>query len=243
MYLSLSISLSLYLSLSIYIYKHIYIYIYIYIYNYLSYAHGAFAYHHSVAARAAPTAEKATAEKASELVFRQPNNLSHHPGTPAAGLLFRSPVLFCAFFPQLLPPGYFLFFGVFIPCFTMLYYTILNYTILYYTIIYYTMFYYALLFSFSVFSFRPGRSWGRGWGSVFGFSRPRENMVGVNMVLAEFIIFEGFMLEPCLLQSCFHVAGRSQKLIPTPDLRIFPGGRKTPTNKIVKHSKTWYSIL
>ena len=46
------------------------------------------------------------------------------------------------------------------------------------------------------------------------------NMVGVNMVLAEFVKFkhglykscgiewlEGIMLEPCLLQPCFHVAG------------------------------------
>ena len=51
-------------------------------------------------------------------------------------------------------------------------------------------------------------------------NRRRENMVGVNMVLAEFIkfnrglykswgvkCFEGIMLEPCLLQPCFHVAG------------------------------------
>ena len=50
--------------------------------------------------------------------------------------------------------------------------------------------------------------------------RPRENMVGVNMVLAESVkfkhglykscgieCFEGIMLEPCLLQPCFHVAG------------------------------------
>ena len=50
--------------------------------------------------------------------------------------------------------------------------------------------------------------------------RRRENMVGVNMVLAEFVKFkhglhkscgieclEGIMLEPCLLQPCFHVAG------------------------------------
>ena len=47
-----------------------------------------------------------------------------------------------------------------------------------------------------------------------------ENMVGVNMVLAEFVkfkhglykscvieCFEGTILEPCLLQPCFHVAG------------------------------------
>ena len=47
----------------------------------------------------------------------------------------------------------------------------------------------------------------------------RENMVGVHMVLAEFIqfkhglciscgtvCFEGTMLEPCLLQPCFLVA-------------------------------------
>ena len=51
-------------------------------------------------------------------------------------------------------------------------------------------------------------------------ARRRENMVGVNMVLAEFVKFkhglykscgiewfEGSMLEPCLLQPCFHVAG------------------------------------
>ena len=53
--------------------------------------------------------------------------------------------------------------------------------------------------------------------------RRRENMVGVNMVLAEFVKFEhglykscgiewfeGSMLEPCLLQPCFHVAGTGQ---------------------------------
>ena len=52
--------------------------------------------------------------------------------------------------------------------------------------------------------------------------RRRENMVGVNMVLAEFVKlkhglykscgierFEGIMLESCSLQPCFHVAGRS----------------------------------
>ena len=46
------------------------------------------------------------------------------------------------------------------------------------------------------------------------------NMVGVTMVLGEFVnfkhglykssgieCFEGIMLEPCLLQPCFHVAG------------------------------------
>ena len=51
--------------------------------------------------------------------------------------------------------------------------------------------------------------------------RRRENMVGVNMVLAESVkfkhglykscgteCFEGIMLEPCLLQPCFHVAGK-----------------------------------
>ena len=50
--------------------------------------------------------------------------------------------------------------------------------------------------------------------------RRRENTVGVNMVLAKFgkfkdglhkscgtECFEGTMLEPCLLQPCFHVAG------------------------------------
>ena len=50
----------------------------------------------------------------------------------------------------------------------------------------------------------------------------RENMVGVNMVLAWFVKFkhglykscgiecvEGIMLEACLLQPCFHVAGIS----------------------------------
>ena len=56
------------------------------------------------------------------------------------------------------------------------------------------------------------------------WSRRRENMVGVNMVLAEnhqiqtwllwiyllFAIwgcFDGILLKPCLLQPCFHVAG------------------------------------
>ena len=51
-------------------------------------------------------------------------------------------------------------------------------------------------------------------------NRLRVNMVGVNMVLAEFVKFkhrlykscgiewfEGTVLEPCLLQPCFHVAG------------------------------------
>ena len=50
--------------------------------------------------------------------------------------------------------------------------------------------------------------------------RRRVNMVGVNMVLAEFVklkhglykscdieCFEGILLEPCLLQPCVHVAG------------------------------------
>ena len=51
----------------------------------------------------------------------------------------------------------------------------------------------------------------------------RENMVGVKMVLAESVQFkhgiysscginvhhEGIMLEPCLLQPCFHVAGET----------------------------------
>ena len=54
--------------------------------------------------------------------------------------------------------------------------------------------------------------------------RRRESMVGVNMVLAEFIqfkhglyksyvieCFEGIMLEPCLLQPCFHFAGNTKK--------------------------------
>ena len=53
-----------------------------------------------------------------------------------------------------------------------------------------------------------------------GACRRRLNMVGVNMVLAEFVkfkhglykscgmeCFEGIMLEPCLLQPCVHVAG------------------------------------
>ena len=51
-----------------------------------------------------------------------------------------------------------------------------------------------------------------------GGSRRRENMVGVNMILAESVFkhglyescgiecFEGIMLEPCLLQPCFQVA-------------------------------------
>ena len=54
--------------------------------------------------------------------------------------------------------------------------------------------------------------------------RRRENMVGVNMVLAEFVKFkhglckscgiewfEGIMLEPYLLQPCFHVAGNGSR--------------------------------
>ena len=54
----------------------------------------------------------------------------------------------------------------------------------------------------------------------------RENMVGINMVLAESVRFkhglyescgvecvEGIMLEPCLLQPCFHVAGLSLLLL------------------------------
>ena len=54
---------------------------------------------------------------------------------------------------------------------------------------------------------------------VVGLVRRRENVVGVNMVLAESFKFkhglykscviewfEGIMLEPCLLQPCFHVA-------------------------------------
>ena len=51
-------------------------------------------------------------------------------------------------------------------------------------------------------------------------NRRRENMVGANMVLAEFVKFkhglhnscgiecaEAIMLEPYFLQPCFHVAG------------------------------------
>ena len=53
-------------------------------------------------------------------------------------------------------------------------------------------------------------------------TRRRENMVGVNMVGVNMVgvnnvahdaiceCFEGIMLEPCLLQPCFHVAGRRQ---------------------------------
>ena len=57
-------------------------------------------------------------------------------------------------------------------------------------------------------------------------ARRRENMLGVNMVLAEFVkfkhglyrscgieCFEGIMLEPCLLQPCFHFAGSRQSYI------------------------------
>ena len=53
--------------------------------------------------------------------------------------------------------------------------------------------------------------------------RRRENMVGVNRVLAESVKFkhglyksygiewfESIMLEACLLQPCFHVAGRGR---------------------------------
>ena len=56
--------------------------------------------------------------------------------------------------------------------------------------------------------------------------RRRVNMVGVNMVLAEFMkskhglykscgmeCFEGIMLEPYLLQPCFHVAGWSRRQV------------------------------
>ena len=56
------------------------------------------------------------------------------------------------------------------------------------------------------------------------YVRRRENMVGVNMVLAEYNriqtrsswiylllaiceCFDGILLKPCLLQPCFHVAG------------------------------------
>ena len=54
------------------------------------------------------------------------------------------------------------------------------------------------------------------WPAPIGRSRRRENMVGVNMALAEFVKFkhglykscgiecvEGIMLEPCLLQPCY----------------------------------------
>ena len=54
--------------------------------------------------------------------------------------------------------------------------------------------------------------------------RRRVNMVGVNMVLAQFVefkhglhkscgveFFECFLLEPCLLQPCFHDAGQAKR--------------------------------
>ena len=51
------------------------------------------------------------------------------------------------------------------------------------------------------------------WTPGYTFRR-RENMVGANMVGVSNVVhdaicecFEGIMLEPCLLQPCFHVAG------------------------------------
>ena len=65
-----------------------------------------------------------------------------------------------------------------------------------------------------------GAGEGPGHDQVVG--RRRENMVGVDMALAELVRFkhglykscgiecvEGIMLEPCLLQPCLHVAGLS----------------------------------
>ena len=67
-----------------------------------------------------------------------------------------------------------------------------------------------------------------------GAKQPCENMVGVNMVLAEFVRFkhglyrscgiewfEGIVLEPCLLQPCFHVAGQSSTPQTTSLLHLF----------------------
>ena len=56
---------------------------------------------------------------------------------------------------------------------------------------------------------------GARWGAFVSMSgRRRENMVGVNMVGVSNVVHdaicecsEGIMLEPCLLQPCFHVAG------------------------------------
>ena len=61
--------------------------------------------------------------------------------------------------------------------------------------------------------------------------RRRENMVGVNMVLAEFVKFkhglykscvtdclEGIMLEPYLLQPCVHIAGEGAAATAAPDI-------------------------
>ena len=69
----------------------------------------------------------------------------------------------------------------------------------------------------AVFCRRPGPGSSREGSASSG---RRVNMVGVNMVLAEFAkfkhglykscgveCFEGIMLEPCLLQPCLHVAG------------------------------------
>ena len=63
--------------------------------------------------------------------------------------------------------------------------------------------------------------------------RRREDMVGVNMVLAEFIEFKhglykscGIMLEPCLLQPCFHVARKFVRGLTEPTLAVLRSGCK-----------------
>ena len=76
------------------------------------------------------------------------------------------------------------------------------------------MLYYIQLYNNHIISDRSGRT-----PRARAQDRRRENMVGVNMVLAEFIKFkrglykscgiewfQGTMLEPCLLQPCLHVA-------------------------------------
>ena len=72
-------------------------------------------------------------------------------------------------------------------------------------------------------------------------------MVAVSMVLAEFVkfkhglyrscgieCFEGIMLEPCLLQPCFHVAGRGNL---THSEGQLADSVKSLTNKIIINQK------
>ena len=74
-----------------------------------------------------------------------------------------------------------------------------------------------------------GTAWIGLWINKWCQDRRRENMVGVNMVLAEYHqiqawllwiyvlsaiwgCFDGVLLKPCLLQPCFHLAGQGSHL-------------------------------
>ena len=87
--------------------------------------------------------------------------------------------------------------------------------------------------------------------SDFHPTRRRENMVGVNMVLALYpqntlyhriyivhVWIQYFLLEPCLLQPCFHVAGRL-----TPDSRQFVRPENHPCQRAAHNIYIYIYIL